>query len=318
MTLRRFVLRQLTLMLVTLFIISALTFFLIEFVPGDLARTILGPFSTNHQVAVLRQQLGLDRPLLQRYLDWLGHFVIGDWGESRTQGVQVLPLVMGRLWNSIQLGALAMLITVPLSVGFGILAALHRDKLLDRTINVIGLTWVGIPEFASGIVLLFVFSLKLRWFPVIAEFDPSAGPLTRLHHLLLPAIPLVMVLFVYIARHTRQGTIDVLDSPYVRTAILKGLPRRRVIIRHVLPNALLPAVSVIGLQTGFVLGGLVIIENLFTYPGIGQLSLQAATLKDVDVLLPATMVTGIIFMLVRFATELLYGLLDPRIRLGRK
>jgi peptide/nickel transport system permease protein len=305
-------------MVMTLFIISALTFFMIEFAPGDLARSILGPFSTNEQVELLRHDLGLDKPLLQRYVEWLRSFVTGDWGVSRAEGVEVFPLVMGRLWNSIQLGVLAMLITVPLSVGFGILSALHRDRLLDRGVNIVGLMWVGIPEFASGVVLLYVFAVRLEWFPVIAQFDPGASPATRLHHLFLPAIPLVMVLFVYIARHTREGTIEVLNSPYVRTAILKGLPRRRVIVRHVLPNALLPAVAVIGLQTGFVLGGLVIIENLFTYPGIGQLSLQAATLKDVDILLPATMMTGAMFMLVRFTTELIYGILDPRVRLARQ
>ena len=316
MSLARFALRQFGQMLVTLFIISVLTFALIQVVPGDLARSILGPFSTNQQVELLRQDLGLDEPLVERYATWLGDFVTGDWGVSRNEGVEVMPLVMGRLWNSIQLGALAMLITIPLSVGFGILAALYRDRMLDRTVNVVGLTWVGIPEFASGIVLLWVFAVKLGWFPVIAGFEPGAGPLDRLHHLILPTIPLVMVLFVYIARHTRQGTIEVLDSPYVRTATLKGMSRRRVIVRHVLPNALLPTVAVIGLQTGFVLGGLVIIENLFTYPGIGQLSLQAATLKDVDVLLPATMLTAALFMIVRFITELVYGLLDPRIRLG--
>jgi len=315
-SLARFALRQFGQMLVTLFIISVLTFALIQVVPGDLARSILGPFSTNQQVELLRQDLGLDEPLVERYATWLGDFVTGDWGVSRNEGVEVMPLVMGRLWNSIQLGALAMLITIPLSVGFGILAALYRDRMLDRTVNVVGLTWVGIPEFASGIVLLWVFAVKLGWFPVIAGFEPGAGPLDRLHHLILPTIPLVMVLFVYIARHTRQGTIEVLDSPYVRTATLKGMSRRRVIVRHVLPNALLPTVAVIGLQTGFVLGGLVIIENLFTYPGIGQLSLQAATLKDVDVLLPATMLTAALFMIVRFITELVYGLLDPRIRLG--
>jgi peptide/nickel transport system permease protein len=309
-----FLLRRLALMAATLVIVSVLVFALAEVLPGDVGRTILGHTASAESVAELDHELGYDRPLAVRYGDWLQGFVRGDWGESVVLQTPIRPLVVDRLLNSLQLALVALLVIVPISIGLGTLAALREDGLADRVISVTGLSLTAIPEFVSGVVLLVVFAVGVSWFPVTAEFPAGANPITRLHHLFLPSIPLMLVLFGYIARMARAGAVEALRSAYVRSAVLKGLPWRHIVIRHVLRNSLLPTITVIGAQVGWLVGGLVVVETLFSYQGIGKLMLDSAIGHDIPVLEATTLIVAVFFMASNLVADVLYGILNPRIR----
>lgn len=301
-------------MVPTLWLVSLLIFSLAEILPGDVGRTVLGPYATSAQVAALRHQLGADRPLPVRYATWLGNFVVGNWGTSMVLHRPVRSLVSVRLGNSLQLALLALVLVVPVSVALGILAGLHEDRLVDRAISITGLSLTAIPEFVSGVILLVILGVRLRWLPIIAEPPPEADVLSRLRHLVLPSMPLMLVLFGYIARMARAGIVGVMESGYIRTAILKGLPRRYVVIHHALRNALLPTITVIGSQVGWLVGGLVVVETLFTYPGVGKLIYDSAIGHDVPVLEATTLLVATIFMLSNLAADLLVALFNPRVR----
>jgi peptide/nickel transport system permease protein len=312
---RRYFLKRLGLALITLVLVSLAVFGVAEVLPGDVGRTILGPYASNEQVERLNHELGNDRPLLVRYGEWIGGFVTGDWGESQLLNTPVRPLVTERLKNSLILGGFALLLIVPLSIGLGVLAALHYGKFLDRLISVTGLSLLALPEFVAGVILLVVFAVELGWFPVSSDV-PSANPVDVFQQLLLPSIPLMLVLFGYISRMARAGTVESLHSNYVRTAILKGLPRRQVIARHVLRNALLPTISVVAVQVGYLVGGLVVIETLFSYPGIGKLSLDSAVGHDLPVLEATVLTIALLYMVCNLVADVLYAVLNPRIRLA--
>ncbi len=285
-----------------------------ELLPGDVAIFILGQQATPETLEVLRRQLGLNEPAPVRYVTWLLGFLRGDWGRSLALQVPVADLVLSRAVNSFVLAAMALVITVPLSIGLGVLAALRRGRFTDRAINIVGLSGLALPEFVSGVLLIVVFSLTLRIPPASAQIPIGASPLSVLPALILPAITLAVTLFAYIARMTRASAIEVLASDYVRTAVLKGLPTSAVIVRHVLRNALLPTVTVIGAQIGWLVGGLVVVEHLFGYPGLGDLLLFAALNKDVPLLEASVMVVASVYMLSNLGAELLFGVLNPRIR----
>ncbi len=268
-------------------------------------------------MAQVDHQLGVDRPLLVRYVDWLGGFVVLHWGTSWNQGVPVFPLTMQRLWASIQLALVALVIIIPLAIVLGVTAALRRDGIADRIITVTSLSLTVIPEFVSGVVLavLFVVFLKIFHFPAVPP--AGAGPLTRVYYLLLPAIPLMFIEMGYIARMARAGMIEALSMPYIRTATLNGLPRRRVVFGHALRNAMAPTVAVIGTQIGWLVGGLVIVEKLFVYPGIGYLIYNSATYKDFPTLEATVLVVAVIYMLSNLGADVIVALLNPRVRYGR-
>lgn len=313
---RRFLVKRLGLALVALALVSMLVFATAEVLPGNVGRTILGRFATSEQVQRLNEELGVYRPVLVRYGEWVAGFVTGDWGESQLLGRPVREVVLDRLGNSLILGAFAILLIVPISIGLGVLAALHYGKTLDRVISVSGLSLIALPEFVTGVMLIVLFSVKLGWFPVSSQV-PAANPFDIVRQLLLPSIPLMFVLFGYVARMARAGTVEALQSNYTRTAVLKGLPRRTVIWRHVLRNSLLPTISVVSVQFGYLVGGLVVVETLFNYPGIGKLVLDAAVGHDLLVLEAAVLVTAILFMVSNLVADLLYGVLNPRVRLAR-
>jgi peptide/nickel transport system permease protein len=312
---RRYFLKRFGLALITLVLVSLAVFAIAEVLPGDVGRTILGPYASNEQVARLNHELGNDRPLPVRYGDWIGGFVTGDWGESQLLGAPVRSLVSERLKNSLILGGFALLLIIPLSIGLGVLAALHYGKFLDRLISVTGLSLIALPEFVGGVILLVVFAVELGWFPVSSDV-PSANPVDVFQQLLLPSIPLMLVLFGYISRMARAGTVESLHSNYVRTAILKGMPRRTVIARHVLRNALLPTISVVSVQVGYLVGGLVVIETLFNYPGIGKLVLDSAVGHDLPVLEATVLTVALLYMVSNLVADVLYAVLNPRIRLA--
>src|SRR5712691_6528592 len=310
----RFVLRRLLLAVLTLWIVSLAIFVTTELLPGDVARHVLGQSATPENVAAIREQLGLNQPAPQRYLEWLGGFVTGHWGNSLALRVPLADLVPQRLGNSLVLAALALIVTVPASVAAGVLAAVYQDRWVDRAVSVIGLSAIAIPEFVSGVFLIVILSLWLHLMPATATIPPGASPLSVLPNLVLPALSLAVVLFAYLARMTRASTVQALASDYVRTALLKGLPFRQVVIRHVLRNALLPTVTVIGAQIGWLVGGLVVVENLFGYPGLGGLLLFASLNKDVPLLEACVMVVATIYLIANTLADLSYAVLNPRIR----
>ena len=311
----RYVLKRLGLTAITLVIVSFAVFAAAEVLPGDVGRTILGPYASQQQVEKLDHQLGADEPLVKRYFTWAGNFVQGDWGTSPIQNVAVRPLVLERLKNSLILGGFALLLIVPFSVALGVFAALNYGKSVDRIVSIAGLSFVALPEFVVGVVVIVVFAVQLGWLPVSSQV-PDPDPVDIVRQCLLPSIPLMFVLFGYISRMAREGTIAALRSDYTRTAVLKGLPRRYIIVRHVLRNALLPTIAVVSVQVGYLVGGLVVVETLFNYPGIGQLILNAATGHDLPTLEASVLMIALIYTAANFTADVLSAFLNPRVRLA--
>lgn len=312
---RSFLLKRLGLALITLVLISFAVFAVAQILPGDVGRTILGPYATQQQVASLDHQLGVDKPIPVQYWNWVTGFVRGDWGQSYLLNTPVRPMVLQRLLNSIILAAFALLLIVPISVGLGVMAALGYGKTIDRVISITGLSLIALPEFVVGVILLIIFAVQVGWFPVSSSV-PSANPVDVVRQLLLPSIPLMLVLFGYISRMARAGTVVALNSNYTRTAVLKGLPRSVVIGRHVLRNSLLPTISVISVQIGYLVGGLVVIEKLFSYPGIGYLVYQSAQGHDLPMLQATVVLIALIYMISNLSADIMLALLNPRIRLS--
>ena len=311
-----FLARRLGLMVLTLWIISLIVFFAGQILPGDPGRAILGPFAAKSAVQVLDTQLGVNRPLLTRYLSWVSGLLHGNMGTSYSYRTAVEPFIRAAMINSLKLALLAFVIVVPLGIVGGVIAALYVGRPIDRIISVTGLSLATVPEFVSGIVLIVLFGVTLKVLPVTASAGAGAGDLTQFRHLILPAIPLVFVLFGYIARMARAGTIEALNSDYARTAVLKGLPRATVIRRHVLRNSLLPTITVIATQTGYLIGGLVVVETLFNYQGIGNLIYKAAEAKDFPMLEAGVLTIGVVYVLATLAADLLLVALNPRLRIG--
>jgi peptide/nickel transport system permease protein len=311
----RFIWRRIGLALITLLVLSVLVFIGTQLLPGDVGRRILGPFATQEAVDALNVRLGTDRPVLVQYWDWISGVATGDLGFSISFSRPVTELLGRALVNSLKLAALAFVIVVPLALLGGIFAALRQGTAIDRIITVGGLSATVIPEFVSGIVLILVFAVWLRWLPGTANPPPGSSIFTQMRYLILPAIPLVLVLFGYIARITRAGVIEALEADYTRTAILKGLPRSTVIRRDVLRNALLPTIAVAS-QVGYLIGGLVVVEFLFNYQGIGKLLYDAAQNADFPLLASGVLVVGAAFQVSMLLADLAYSWLNPRIRLG--
>lgn len=312
------VLKRLALGLLTLWLLSIVVFLGTQVLPGNPGRAILGPLADARAVAALNEQLGADRPPLEIYLSWIGGMLSGDMGQSYAYRAPVAPFVGTAFLKSLKLVVVVFAIVVPLGIGAGVFAALNAGRAIDRIVSVASLSLTVIPEFVSAIVLILVFAVFLRWLPLSAAWPEGAGPLTQLEHLILPAMPLVIILFGYVARMARSGTIEALESDYTRTAVLKGLPWRTVVSRHVLRNALLPTITVLASQMGYALGGLVVVETLFRYQGIGNLVLTAAKGKDFAMLQAGVLTIGAFFIVITLLADLLTVLLNPRLRTVRR
>lgn len=312
----RFLLTRFALALVTLVVLSVIVFAAAQLLPGDVGRNVLGGFADQHSVDLLNHELGVDKPVYTQYWHWVSHLVRGDFGQSLEYKVSVSSLLGPSLVNSLKLAAEAFALVVPLGILGGVVAALRQGRIADRAITVAGLSLTAVPEFVSAIVLIVVFGVALKWLPVTAQAPPGSGFLTQVRYLLLPSLALVMVLFGYIARMARAGTIEALHADYTRTAYLKGLSGTTVLRRHVLRNALLPTIAVVATQTGYLIGGLVVIERLFNYPGIGQRIYIAALNKDFTMLESGVLVIGLVYLAATLAADVLYSVLNPRIRHG--
>lgn len=308
------ILRRLGLLLVVLFIVSVLTFIIVNVLPGDVANAILGDLGTPAQVAALRRQMGLDLPLLTRYATWIGGVLHGNFGQSLQYGVPIAPMLLGRLRNSAILGIITLLIAVPTAVLLGVIAGVRQGGLTDRIVSGFAVIAFSLPEYVVGLVLILAFSIWLPLLPGSSLMDPSANPLDHPAALVLPVAVLTLGMLAYLSQVTRAGMITALDSSYLRTAVLKGLPGWVVVLKHALPNVLLPAISEIGMSFGYVLGGIVIVETLFSYAGIGQMMVNAVDHRDIPVVEAAVLAVAVAYGIGNLLADVTSILLNPRLR----
>jgi peptide/nickel transport system permease protein len=311
-----YVLRRIALAVVTLLLLSLIVFAISNVLPQNVGRAILGPFATPEAVAAVNKQLGTDKPLVVQYLRLLKGIVTLDFGTSYQTGQPVSEILKATIVNSAKLAVLALTLTVPLGIVGGVFAALRKGRLADRVIVTLGLAGSAIPEFVTSTFLIFLLGLKLNVLPVLATWPEGSGIGTQIYYLFMPALALVLVYFGYIARMARAGTITALDADYTRTATMKGLSPTSVLRRHVLRNALLPTISVVATQTGYLFGGLLAVELIFNVNGLGRLMVTAAKAKDLPVLSAGVMIIGTIYMVATLLADLLISWLNPRIRLG--
>jgi peptide/nickel transport system permease protein len=309
-----FVGRRLGLLALVMAIVSVLIFGIVQILPGDVAVMILGTSATPADLTALRQKLGLDRPAPLRYADWVSGAVRGEWGTSLLYQVPVRPLVLERLRRSAVLAVLALAVAVPLAIGLGVLSALRRNGILDQAVGLVTLVAVSLPEFIVGTVLILVLAFRFALLPPSSLVDPRKSLWSVAPSLVLPVLTLVLALLAHMTRMTRASMLDVLEQPYIRAARLRGLRPRLVILRHALRNALLPTVGIVAINVGFLIGGIVVVETVFAYPGLGRLMVDAVNHRDVPVIQMAALLIALTYALANLAADLVYAYLDPRIR----
>lgn len=319
----RYILRRVGFLALTMLLTSLLVFVIAQVIPGDVCRVILGREAGEVMIQNCQVDLGLvdaesgePVPAAARYFDWLIDFVRGDWGTSFATGEEIYGWILGRLRNSIMLAGLVLAVSVPLATGLGVLAGLNHGKAIDNIISIAALAVVGLPEFVTGILLINFVAFRVDFIPANSSIPIDATFLEAFPSLILPAITATLVLLAYIARLTRAGVVEELKQPYVRTAELKGLSRFSVVVRHVLRNALLPTVTVVAISVGWLVSGLVVIENVFNYPGLGRLMVFAIDRRDLPTLQAAVMISVVVFALANLVADLLYAALNPRLRVG--
>ncbi|GBD42733.1 Glutathione transport system permease protein GsiC [bacterium HR40] len=299
---------------VTLLAVSFLIFAGTEILPGDVAEAILGQTATPEAVASIREELGLDRPAWLRYLLWLSALLQGDLGTSLASRRPIAEMIAGRLENSLFLAGAAAAVAVPLALGLGVIAARWRETAIDKTISVLTLSAISMPEFFVGYGLIFVFAVKLMWVPSLASVHAGLGLGERLAAVALPVATLALVVTAHMMRMTRAAILAVMTSPYIEMAELKGLGRTRVILRHALPNALAPIVNVVVLNLAYLVVGVVVVEVVFVYPGMGQLMVDAVAKRDVPVVQACGMIFASTYVLLNLAADVLAILANPRLR----
>lgn len=303
--------------LLSVFIVVSVVFGVTTLLPGSAANIVLGTEATEEAIQQVNRELGLDRPLPVQYVDFVGGVVTGDFGESLISGQPVMDMVWPRLLRTLQLAAVAMLISVVAAIPLGILAAAKRDTMVDHLVTSGSYVGLSIPSFVSAtLLLLFLTTPPLSLFPKGGFVPISEGVIPWLHHLLLPAIAMNTVILAYVLRQTRSSMVETLESDYIRTARLKGVAERSVLFKHGLRNGLLPTVTVLALNFGWMMGSVVIIEQIFAFPGLGELIVQAIDNRDLPVIQAGILVPTIAFIFANFAADIIYTMLDPRISLG--
>jgi peptide/nickel transport system permease protein len=301
----------------TLLAVSALIFIATQVLPGDVASAVLGQGATPEALAVYRQELGLDRPAYVRYFEWLFGALRGDFGISLTNKRVIIDEVTPRFLNTLFLAGYAALIAVPLAVGLGIVAAIYEGKLIDRVANVLSLMTISVPEFFIAYLLILFLSVNNDVFPSLATVYPSMGLGERFFVTTLPAMTLVMLVTAHMLRMTRTSVLAVMSTPYIEMAFLKGLSRSRIILRHALPNAAAPIISVVALNLAYLIVGVVVIEVVFVYPGIGQLMVDAVSKRDVPVVQACGLIFAGAFVILNTSADILAILVNPRLRKPR-
>src|SRR6266545_847771 len=309
----RFVAKHLLFLLLTLAVVSFLVFTLNEFSPGAAARKILGAYATQDQVDILTKQMGLDRPVLVRYVEYVGKLLSGDLGESTRFKVPVKDIIWNRLANTAFLAVLAFACIVPLSMLLGIAAGMRESSKLDRAILIFSTVVASVPEFALGVFLASIFVVWLGWMPGTATLVAGGG-WSVASQLVLPVAVIVLFDAGYVVSMIRASMVEVMQRPYISTAVLKGMRFRRVIIRHALRNAMINPVTVILLQINYLISGVVVVETVFAYPGFGRMMLEAALFKDIALIEVGAMLAVAVAVMTQILGDLAYMLLDPRIR----
>ncbi len=309
----RYTFRRLLLALPVLVGISVIAFFMVRLVPGDTVTALLGAHYSEAEAAALRQKYELDRPLVVQYFVWLGHVLSGDLGVSAFTGEPVLGTIVSRLAVTVQLVVISIGFAVLVAVPLGVMAAVGRGGRTDFVATVFGLLGISVPGFWLGVLFILLFSLYLGWLPSGGFVSLVDDPVANLRHMAMPGLALGMAVAAVVMRMTRGAMLDVLGEDYVRMARAKGVPRRRLIIRHALRNALIPVVTVTGIQAGYLLGGSIVIEQVFSLPGIGLLALQAITNRDYALLQGTVLFVAVAFVLINLLVDLIYARLDPRI-----
>lgn len=305
--------RRFLLTIPTMLAMSVLVFFIVRLVPGDPATAILGLRASPESVAALREELRLDEPIFVQYGIWLGDVVRGDLGVDYTSHEPIREQLLTRLPVTLEMALLSMLMSVAIAVPLGVLAAVRRGPA-DTASTSLGLVGISIPDFWLGVMLILLFSLVLGWLPSSGHVPLRESVWGNISHLLLPAFTLALGLAAVLTRTTRAAVLDVLHRPYVQTARAKGLSERAVVAGHILRNAAIPILTVLGLQLGYILGGAIVVEQIFSLPGIGRLTLNAVLNRNYPVIQGSVLLITFLFMLVNIVTDALYAVLDPRIR----
>jgi peptide/nickel transport system permease protein len=309
-----FVIRRLLMLVPVAVGVTIIVFFMIHLIPGDPARTILGIHATPQAIAILHQQWGLNRPLISQYWLFMDRLLHGNLGQSLYYGTPAAGIILGRLSATIWLLVYAALLAILISVPLAMIAASRRDAIRDQVVRAIPLFGLGMPQFWLGILLINAFAIKFRLFPVSGF---GSGFVGHLHSMFLPALTVALALAPVVIRSLRASMLNVLGADYITTARSKGVPPSRLFLRHVLRNAVIPAVTVLGINIGFLIGGTVITENVFAVPGVGQLLINSIFARDFPVVQGVTLVFGIMVVLVNLLADLTYAVLDPRVRFDR-
>lgn len=311
----RYLAKRAALIVASLFFASILIFLITEIIPGDVAQMILGQNATPDTLAALRERLGLMNPPHIRYLKWIGGVLGGNLGDSLSmEGVRIGDLILRRGGNSLFLAAASTVVLVPLSLVLGVLAGLKEAKWPDTIISTLSLIAISLPEFISGTFLMLVFAVWLKWLPAASSINSDQNLFQQLHLLVLPIVTVSLVLLGYVVRMVRSSVIDASRSPYARTAILKGLPPFLVNTRHILKNALLPAVTIIAMNIGWLFGGIIIVESVFGFPGLGSLVLFAIQQRDLPLIEDVVLLMAAAYLVLNLLADMTYAALNPRIR----
>jgi peptide/nickel transport system permease protein len=313
LSLLKVVAQRLALGVVVLFAVSLIIFLGVELLPGDLCQEIQGQAATPETVAVCRKELGLDLPAATRYLNWLGNIAQGDFGRSLANQREISELIGVRLSNTVFLAVVAAIISVPLALVLGILAALYRNTFYDRAVNVVTLSSISTPEFFVAYILILFFSVKFGWFPSLSNVNPETEFWERVYRVMLPATTLTLVVVAHMMRMTRASIINLLASPYIEMANLKGLSRSHVIVRHALPNAWAPIVNVIVINLAYLIVGVVVVEVVFVYPGLGQLIVDSVQKRDIPVVQACSLIFAGTYILLNLTADILSIVTNPRL-----
>jgi len=306
--------KRLGLGLVILLVISIIIFFMVELLPGDIATAVLGQGATPENVAALRKEMGLDQPAVIRYLDWLAGAVTFDFGNSIVTDERVSVLIGERFMNTLFLAAYAAVIAVPVSIILGVIVALLRNTIFDRVANVVALSFISSPEFFLGYILILYFAVNWGMFPAISSLSQDMNLPELLYRTFLPALTLVLVVMAHMMRMTRAAIINLLSSPYIEMARLKGMPPWKVIVKHALPNAWAPIINVVALNLAYLITGVVLVEVVFVYPGIGQALVDAVSKRDFPVVQASCLIFAATFILLNLAADVGAILTNPRLR----
>ena len=301
---------------VILVILSLLIFAITQILPGNVARMIAGQFATPDVIAAIEAKLRLNDPWLTQYLRWAGHVASGDLGQSLIMERPIGPMLRDALANSARLAAVSFVLVAALGILLGMVAAIRHNTALDHAISVFTLLGISVPDFFWGIVLILVFAGYFGWLPSGGAPDPSAGFAGSVRHLILPAATLMFALIAHVSRMTRSSMLETLRSAYVLYARAKGVPERAIIVRHALRNALLPTITVLAIDIGWLMGGIVVVETVFSYPGLGRLLLFAIERRDLPLIQASILVIAAIYCVANLAADLLYAWFNPRIRYG--